>query len=171
MVSEFVKYAPTVLRYTLPPFMASGSVAARNGRGHPNDLSLFIPVEDVNDGWALSGTVGQEIYGCGAPMALAAGDYHIIAGAGVTFYSEYPLTRLSWNDGLRSLQFHLIGVPTHHGRVEIQYSPNLTGWHSAADLRIDASGGANVIERQNRPAELIFRAAGGSTLTIQAASR
>lgn len=71
MVSGFLKYAPTVLRYTLPPFMAKGSVTPINGRNHPNDLSLYIPVEDVNDGWTLSGGVGQEIYGCGFPMALA----------------------------------------------------------------------------------------------------
>jgi hypothetical protein len=71
MVSEFLRYAPTVLRFTLPPFMAKGSVTPMNGRNHPNDLSLYIPVEDVNDGWTLSGGVGQEIYGSGFPMVLA----------------------------------------------------------------------------------------------------
>ncbi|MCL5283124.1 MAG: hypothetical protein M1330_00190, partial [Armatimonadetes bacterium] len=169
LVSEFVKYAPTVLRYTLPPLMTPGSVAIRNGRGHPNDPSLYIPVEDVNDGWTPSGTVGQEIYGSGAPMALAAGDYHLITDAGIMIYSEYPLTHLFWNRHRRSLQFHLIGVPSHHGRVEIKYSPSLAGWSSSADLRIQPSSGADVIERQNRLDELIFLASGGSILTIQAA--
>jgi hypothetical protein len=37
-----------------------------------NDLSWQIPLEDLREGDATSGTIGQEIYGAGGPFVFAA---------------------------------------------------------------------------------------------------
>jgi hypothetical protein len=55
-----------------------------------NDLSLFIPLEDLRDIWELSGSIGQEIYGAGMAPAMAALALQEVM-PGVVVYSGYPV--------------------------------------------------------------------------------
>jgi cephalosporin-C deacetylase-like acetyl esterase len=55
-----------------------------------NDLSLFIPLEDLRDIWELSGSIGQEIYGAGMAPAMAALALPEVM-PGVVVYSGYPV--------------------------------------------------------------------------------
>ena len=55
-----------------------------------NDLSLFIPLEDLRDIWELSGSIGQEIYGAGMAPAMAALAL-VEMTPGVVVYSSYPV--------------------------------------------------------------------------------
>ncbi len=66
-----VQYAGLPVRSALPPFLPPDAVA--DGQWGVNDPSLYIPLEDLKDGFRQSGQVGQELYGAGAPITFAAG--------------------------------------------------------------------------------------------------
>ncbi len=92
LISEFVKHTLLTIPRSLPVFLPPESVTV-----HPaayetvseNDLSLMIPLEDLRDGWDISGVIGQEVYGAGmAPAMAALALVEIVPG--ITVYSGYP---------------------------------------------------------------------------------
>ena len=93
LIAEFVHHTLLTIPRTLPPFLPPESVTA-----HPaaydtvseNDLSLMIPLEDLRDGWDISGAIGQQVYGAGMAPAMAALALEEVA-PGIVVYSGYPL--------------------------------------------------------------------------------
>ena len=93
LIAEFVKHTLLTIPWSLPPFLPEGAATE-----HPaayetvteNDLSLFIPLEDLRDGWDVSGAIGQEVYGAGMAPAMAALSLVEVA-PGLVVYSGYPL--------------------------------------------------------------------------------
>lgn len=165
LVSEFIKYGPSVLRSTLPPLMTLGLVATTNDRGIKNDPNLLIPVEDVYDGWTQAGKIGQEIYGCGGPVAIANEAFTLVPEAGITVYSEYPVTSVEWNAQTHALRIRLGGVSSHDTRVVIEYASEQSGWKSVQSLHIQASG--PIVEKEQTGRQLRVRVPGAQTLSIQ----
>jgi hypothetical protein len=75
LVSDFLQYTPEISQYALPPQLPTGVAASTPGLYDfvkQNDLSWQIPLEDLREGDATSGTIGQEIYGAGGPFVFAA---------------------------------------------------------------------------------------------------
>lgn len=75
LLAEFVRQVPQSSAYSLPPLLPPGAASANPG-AYPtvkrNDLSLYIPLEDVREGFGLSGVIGQEVYGAGMAPTYAA---------------------------------------------------------------------------------------------------
>lgn len=96
LIAEFVKHTLLTIPGALPPFIPEGAASE-----HPaayetvaeNDLSLFIPLEDLRDGWDVSGVIGQELYGAGMAPAMASQAVVDLA-PGITIYSGYPLVQI-----------------------------------------------------------------------------
>ncbi len=73
ILQGFVTYTPNVLFFSLPPNLPESALWKTTAAyGSTNDNSLFIPYEDLRDGWQQSGQIGQEIYGAGGVLWLAA---------------------------------------------------------------------------------------------------
>jgi hypothetical protein len=75
LVNAFIQYSPRTLRYSLPPLLPSGAASSAAGEYSfvpHNNLSWHIPLEDLREGEAASGTIGQELYGAGGPFMFAA---------------------------------------------------------------------------------------------------
>lgn len=51
---------------------------------------LWIPVEDVGDGWDQAGTVGQEVYGAGIAFSTVSRSYVRLPDGTTEVYCEYP---------------------------------------------------------------------------------
>jgi hypothetical protein len=96
LIAEFVKHTLLTIPNSLPPFLPDGAATE-----HPaayetvteNDLSLFIPLEDLRDGWTVSGAIGQEVYGAGMAPAMAALALVEVA-PGLVVYSGYPVVQI-----------------------------------------------------------------------------
>jgi hypothetical protein len=96
LVAEFVKHTLLTVPFSLPPFLPPGAATE-----HPaayetvteNDLSLFIPLEDLRDGWDVSGAIGQEVYGAGMAPTMAALSLVEVA-PGLVVYSGYPVVKV-----------------------------------------------------------------------------
>ena len=83
----FIDYTPSVLKYSLPPFLPDNAVWTETCLyGSLNDTSMYIPFEDLRQGWDKSGYIGQEIYGAGGPITIAA----LLAGVHETEDEEFP---------------------------------------------------------------------------------
>jgi hypothetical protein len=120
LLSEYIRFAlHRAWEYypeSLPVDALAGEV--RNGC---LSRSITIPLEDLQDGWEMSGTVGQEIYGAGMAMAFATRHYRHLAGTSLAVYLEYPTTKeKTLKRGDRStLSFELLGTRTGRSRVRI----------------------------------------------------
>jgi len=72
LLEGFLAYEPLALKYSLPPFLPAEAVSPTSPvYGSTNIPSLYIPLEDLRDGWQLSGQLGQQIYGAGGPLNFA----------------------------------------------------------------------------------------------------
>ncbi|MCH7588292.1 MAG: hypothetical protein IIC78_09750 [Chloroflexi bacterium] len=100
LIAEFVKHTLLTIPGSLPPFIPPGG-ATEHPRAYEtvaqNDLSLFIPLEDLRDGWDVSGVIGQELYGAGMAPAMASLAVVDLA-PGITLYSGYPLVQVEGLD-------------------------------------------------------------------------
>jgi hypothetical protein len=75
LVSRFITETPLTLQYSMPTHLAPGVATATPGEYSfvtKNVLTWDIPLEDLRVGLSTSGSIGQEIYGAGAPFMLAA---------------------------------------------------------------------------------------------------
>ena len=108
LLSEF--YAQTLITTptALPPLLDVESVTT-NPRAYPTvqstNTALWIPLEDMRDGWDLHGAIGQQIYGAGMPIAMAAESVVEIA-PGALVYSSYPVV------GMTPDTFTVAGLPS-----------------------------------------------------------
>ena len=95
LVAGFLEHTLTTLPYTLPPLLPAG-VATDSPTTYPtvaeNALELYIPLEDLRDGWSVAGVIGQEVYGAGLAPTLAAVAYQKVA-PGVVVYSVPPVVK------------------------------------------------------------------------------
>ena len=100
LTAEFYYRSLATMADSLPPRLPAGVTTE-----HPaayetvsaNRLDLYLPLEDMRDGWSEWGSIGQEVYGAGMAPTIAALAY-VEAAPGVTVYSGYPLAAA---DGLR----------------------------------------------------------------------
>ncbi len=73
LLDGFITYTPTVMKYSLPPFLpAAALVTGPTLYNSYNVASFHIPLEDLREGWQKSGSLGQQIYGAGGPFVFAA---------------------------------------------------------------------------------------------------
>lgn len=73
LLDGFIAYTPTVMKYSLPPFLPGAAlVTGPTVYDSWNVPAFYIPLEDLREGWQKSGSLGQQIYGAGAPLVFAA---------------------------------------------------------------------------------------------------
>jgi len=151
LISEFVKHTLLTIPRSLPVFLPPESVTI-----HPaayetvseNDLSLMIPLEDLRDGWDISGVIGQEVYGAGMAPAMAALALVEIT-PGMIVYSGYPPVSVT-------------GEMLTFAGTAGSYTPVIV---VGADAILDAIGNPIVAE-MCQPA-LCFMAEGGASYQLE----
>ncbi|HSJ52904.1 MAG TPA: hypothetical protein VLC52_04085, partial [Anaerolineae bacterium] len=151
LMAEFVKNTLLTIPLSLPPFLPPGTATE-----HPaayetvseNDLSLFIPLEDLRDGWDMNGAIGQQVYGAGLAPTLAALALVQVA-PGQVVYSGYPLVEVE------GTTITFAGVTGTHTPVMV------TG---VVDV-LDASG--NPVGAEACGSALCFQAEGGATYSLR----
>jgi hypothetical protein len=147
LVAEFVKHTLLTIPFSLPPFLPPEATTA-----HPaayetvteNDLSLFIPLEDLRDGWDVSGAIGQQVYGAGMAPAMAALSL-VEVEPGLVVYSGYPLVEVE------GATITFAGVPGTYTPVVV----------IGAKEVLDATGKS--VDAEACGAALCFQAEGGQT--------
>ncbi|SHG33186.1 hypothetical protein [Flavobacterium defluvii] len=106
LLPEFIKYAASRLAYYYPPLLPEDIIDKEIKTGEIQK-ELWIPLEDLHDGWEKSGGVGQEVYGAGLPFGIIPRQYFKIEPLKGTAYINYPIAKLRL--GKKALTFHITG--------------------------------------------------------------
>lgn len=115
LVAEFCRHTLNTLRSAFAPLMPPESTAVRpQVQRHVERTApeLYVPLEDIRDGWQQSGNIAQELYGAGMALTFAAHAY-VSLRPGLTIYSEYPLV------GQDACSFTLSGTPRLPGKRSV----------------------------------------------------
>jgi hypothetical protein len=108
LIPEFIKYTVSRLPYYYPPMLPADMIDDNVKTGEVQK-DLWVPLEDIHDGWEKSGGVGQEVYGAGIAFGVLPRQY-IKAKAGFTIFIDYPFYNL--RHGAETITFTIIGDPS-----------------------------------------------------------
>ena len=97
------------------------------------DAKLWIPLEDIYDGWEKAGQVGQEVYGAGMPFGVIPRNYWRVPGEGFMIYIEYPIKDFS-TDEQGKATFFVQGDPRLSCRLRLMP----TGRKSLPEFEVQA---------------------------------
>jgi hypothetical protein len=89
LIAELIKYVIYRAPYYYPPMLPQEVLSPEIKTGSI-DPSLWIPLEDLQDGWKKSGTVGQEVYGSGICFGIIARQYFRVPGQHFVIFVDYP---------------------------------------------------------------------------------
>jgi hypothetical protein len=82
------------------------------------DPKLWIPLEDIYDGWEKVGQVGQEVYGAGMPFGLIPRHYTRVPDEKFMIYVEYPILNFSSIEKGEAM-FRVVGDPRLSCRMRL----------------------------------------------------
>lgn len=114
LIPEFIKYALSRLPYYYPPLLPQDMISEEIRTGEILK-DLWVPLEDIQDGWKKSGEVGQEVYGAGIPFGVIARQHFQLKDLKITGFLNYPLTKL--RKGKKSVTFHVGGNEQFTARI------------------------------------------------------
>ena len=137
LLPEFVRYSVNRLISYYPPLLPSDILSDEVKTGEI-DPKLWIPVEDLYDGWEKHGQVGQEVYGAGVGFGVVPRQYHKIKGERFVVYCDYPICNFKSNN-YKTAVFKTIGDPKLNCRLLILSGTRL----KQADFTISAASGKN----------------------------
>lgn len=106
LIPEFIKYAAGRLAYYYPPLLPTEMIVEKTKTGEIQK-DLWIPLEDIHDGWEKSGEVGQEVYGAGLAFGIIPRQYFKVGNWGGIVFINYPI--LNFRAGKDSVTFRLEG--------------------------------------------------------------
>lgn len=107
MMSEFIRHMINRAHYYYPTMLPK-EMLEENPKVGKLDPTLFIALEDLQDGWEKSGTVGQEVYGAGNAFGILPRHYIKIDGEDNMVYVDYPITHIVYENN-KKLTFKIIG--------------------------------------------------------------
>ncbi|GAC1406178.1 MAG: hypothetical protein NVSMB64_11640 [Candidatus Velthaea sp.] len=164
LIAEFQKYGLDRAWYFYPDALPLDSIAgkSRNGR---IVRQLSVPLEDLEDGFATSGQVGQELYGAGLPFVLTARHYMNLP-AGLVAYCNYPMYDFALDEAGRAT-WRAGGDP--RGTCELRVMPRdatarpaaVSVWTSAGEVRYALRG------RVSPEGHAVFAVRGGQRVEIE----
>jgi hypothetical protein len=108
LIPEFIKYAVNRLPFYYPPLLPQKMISDDIKTGEVQK-DLWVPIEDMHDGWEKSGEVGQEVYGAGMPFGVIPRQYFMLEDLKATGYINYPAFKFRF--GKKSVTFGVSGNP------------------------------------------------------------
>jgi hypothetical protein len=106
LMAEFIRYILFRGVAYYPPNFKDGMLAEKSRTGEI-DKKLWIPIEDLRDGFEQSGQVGQEVYGSGFACGLASMHYFPVPEECFTVYIDYPVS--GFRKSKNSIRFSVKG--------------------------------------------------------------
>jgi hypothetical protein len=116
LIAEFLKYILNRAAYYYPPNLPREMLATDVKTGQV-DHELWIAIEDIQDGWEQSGTVGQEVYGAGVSFGIVPRHFYRVPNEDFMIYCDYPTADYKYRKG--HVNFKIKGDERLHCRVLI----------------------------------------------------
>jgi hypothetical protein len=106
LIAEYIRYLVNRAVYYYPPMLPKEMLAEKPKIGEV-DPTLWIALEDMQDGWKQCGQVGQEVYGAGNAFGIVPRHYFKISGKDFMIYCDYPLAHFKVRKNKAS--FNILG--------------------------------------------------------------
>jgi hypothetical protein len=103
LIPEFIRHLLYKASFYYPPNLP-GEVLVDKPKTGEIDPKLWIPIEDIYDGWEKAGQVGQEVYGAGLPFGIVPRQYWRVPNEKFMIYIDYPIKDFSAREGETSFQ-------------------------------------------------------------------
>ncbi|CAM3687188.1 hypothetical protein [Sphingobacterium prati] len=116
LIPEFIKYAVGRLAYYYPTLLPPEMIAEKTKTGKVQK-DLWVPLEDIHDGWEKSGEVGQEVYGAGIAFGIIPRQYFKLTIFGGTLFINYPIS--NFRELKNSVTFHVEGSVSLHAEMKL----------------------------------------------------
>ena len=116
LVPEFIRVLMFKGGFYYPAMLPEEMISSEPRTGEI-DRKLWIPLEDIHDGWEKAGQVGQEVYGAGLPFGLVPRHYHRL-NEGFMIYVDYPTMDFQNGEKGRA-SFRVVGDPRLTCRMRI----------------------------------------------------
>jgi hypothetical protein len=94
LIPEFLRNMLYKASFYYPPNLPKEVMVEKPKTGEV-DPKLWIPIEDIYDGWEQAGQVGQEVYGAGLPFGIIPRHYWKIEDENFIIYVDYPIKSFS----------------------------------------------------------------------------
>lgn len=160
LLPEFIRLMSYKAMFYYPPMLPEEMLAKEVKTGEL-DPKLWIPIEDMQDGWENCGSVGQEVYGAGLGFGILTRQYMRIPDAPFMVFIDYPTLRKKIKKG-GPVSFQVCGDPRLCCRLRLipeegQALPTVT-------LSED---GENLIEKRTKEGHLEYQLKGNSNVVIE----
>jgi hypothetical protein len=116
LLPEFVRYSLYRLPYYYPPLLPEDILAEEIKTGEL-DPKLWIPIEDLYDGWDENGQVGQEVYGAGVGFGVVPRQFIKLEGEELLLFCDYPI--LNFRKTKKQATFRIIGLPSMQCSIKV----------------------------------------------------
>lgn len=114
LIPEFIKYAVGRLSFYYPTLLPSEMISEDVKTGEVQS-DLWVPLEDIHDGWEKSGEVGQEVYGAGVPFGIVPRQYFLLDELKATVFINYPASNFRYHK--KTVTFHVHGDSRLNARI------------------------------------------------------
>lgn len=159
LLPEFIRYALSRMPYYYPALLPDEMIADEVKTGEVQ-RDLWMPIEDINDGYEKSGAVGQEVYGAGIPFAVVARQYFKLRPLEVHVFVDYPVS--SFRCRKKSATFRTLGSKSFNAHLVLHQLPKA----KPAKIKVEVRQGSSYLEIHAKKRN-IFEIPGGSLIRIQ----
>ena len=115
LIAEFIRYLIDRAVYYYPAMLPQEMLEEKPKMGEVV-ADLWIALEDLQDGWCKSGTVGQEVYGAGNAFGILPRHYLKVPDYDCMLYVDYPTSGFLPQKG-NTIRFQVIGDAELHCRM------------------------------------------------------
>jgi hypothetical protein len=162
LIAEYIRYLVDRAVYYYPPMLPKDMLEEKPKIGEV-DPKLWIALEDLQDGWLKSGTVGQEVYGAGNAFGILPRHYLQIPGEDFLVYVDYPTSDFKAQKG-KHLHFRVLGDE----RLNCRMMMVKTGSAKLPDFEVSISGNKEILKSKGaKNGNLEFTVNGNQQIDIR----
>lgn len=166
LIAEYIRYLVDRAVYYYPTMLPTDMLEQKPKIGEV-DANLWIALEDLQDGWLKSGTVGQEVYGAGNAFGILPRHYLQIPGAPFMIYTDYPTSGFNARKG-KNISFKILGDQ----RISCRMMLVKISQKKIPEFRVLLNGKKEPLKaRPVQNANLEYIIPGNSSITIQLPSK
>jgi hypothetical protein len=107
LLAEYIRYMVDRAAYYYPTMLPE-EMLEQDPKVGELDRNLWIALEDLQDGWLKSGTVGQEVYGAGNAFGILPRHYINVPEQDFKIYVDYPTSGIRFLTD-SNIQFNVLG--------------------------------------------------------------
>jgi hypothetical protein len=168
LFAEFIRHMLYKASFYYPPNLPKEMMVEKPKTGEL-DPKLWIPLEDMYDGWEQAGQVGQEVYGAGMPFAILPRQYWRIPDEKFMIFVDYPVQDFSAIEQGEAL-FRVLGDQRLPCRMRIM--PTGRAKLPKFQVRTERGDTAETLQgRETREGHLEYKLFGDQTVIVQWAAK